>query len=241
MRKTSTDIKVNPIQKETVPEKIIKQIKELIDSGKLQPGNRLPAERTLAKMLDVGRPALREALKALIILGVLKNKSREGTFLAENTDQWQIDPISIMLSVKKGALIDIFEARTSLEMTIANKAPKRRTETDIEILEKIITKMKLAEKSPEYYVILDQQFHEALAVAAKNKIILDLMKKLNRLYFSTRNSLYQYPEKSGMELVINAAEHEEILKYVIEGNSRKTTTCMRNHLEGVRKALPAIS
>ena len=61
----SENINFTPIQKETVPEKIIRQIKSMIESGQLKPGSRLPAERGLADMLNVGRPALREALKAL--------------------------------------------------------------------------------------------------------------------------------------------------------------------------------
>jgi GntR family transcriptional repressor for pyruvate dehydrogenase complex len=236
--KPSDNIKVSPIQKETVPEKIIKQLKELIENGQLKPGRRLPAERALSTMLNVGRPALREALSALSLLGILENRHRKGTFLTESCNQWKIDPLSIMLSVKKGTLMEIFEARESLEMTIVKSASQHHTDDDIKKLTKIVKKMKKAENRPDDYVKLDQQFHEALAEAAKNQIILDLLKKLNRLYFDTRTFLLQHPEKSGMRLSINSMEHEKILQGVIEGNVKKAEAGMRYHLEAVKKALP---
>ena len=234
----SENINFTPIQKETVPEKIIRQIKSMIESGQLKPGSRLPAERGLADMLNVGRPALREALKALSLLGILENRHRKGTYLTESSDKWQIDPISIMLMIKKGTLMEIFEARASLEMTIAREAPKRRTDEDIKKLEQIVSKMKEAESSPDDYVTLDQQFHEALAEAAKNQVILDLIKKLNRLYFDTRSYLLHFPEKSGMHLKINSLEHEQILQGIIDEDRRKTMKAMRAHLDVIKKALP---
>jgi DNA-binding FadR family transcriptional regulator len=141
--------------------------------------------------------------------------------------------------VKKGTLMEIFEARASLEMTIAREAPIRRTAEDIENLKVIVKKMKKAVTSPDDYISLDQKFHEALAESAKNQVIIDLLKKLNSLYFDTRSFLLKYPEKSGMQLAINSLEHEEILQGVIEGNSKKTMSKMRCHLETVKKVLPS--
>ena len=231
------EIKVTQIQKETVPEKIIKQFKEMIGSGELKPGTRLPSERALSKMFNVGRPALREALKALSLLGILENRYRNGTFLTENSSQWKIDPLSIMLSIKKGTLIEIFEARASLEVTVAGYAAERRTDKDIETLKSISEKMKKVVDDPDEYVKLDRKFHEALAAAAKNQVILDLIKKLNRLYFDTRSILFQYPEKSGMKLSAISDSHEKILQCIIEKDQKKAAQLMQHYLDIGRKGI----
>lgn len=235
--KPKAEIKVTQIQKETIPEKIIKQFKEMINSGQLKPGTRIPAERALAKMFNVGRPALREALKALSLLGILENRHRKGTFLTENSSQWKIDPLSIMLSVKKGTLIEIFEARASLEVTVAGFAAERRTDEDIVTLKSISEKMRNVEAPPDEYVKLDLKFHEALAVAAKNQVILDLLQKLNRLYFDARGFLFQYPEESGMKLSAMSEAHDKILQCVIERDKDKAARTMKYYLDIGRKEI----
>lgn len=235
--KPNAEIKVTQIQKETVPEKIIKQLKEMINNGELKPGARLPSERSLSKMFNVGRPALREALKALSLLGILENRHRSGTFLTENSSQWNIDPLSIMLSVKKGTLLEIFEARASLEVTVAGYAAERRTDEDIAILKNISEKMKNLADAPNEYVKLDQQFHEALAVAAKNGVVSDLLKKLNRLFFDTRSFLFKYPEKSGMKLSAIVDSHEKILQCVIDQDKENAAGMMKYYLDIGKKGI----
>jgi DNA-binding FadR family transcriptional regulator len=75
-------IEVNPVKKENLPEKIIREIKHLIHSGQIAPGSRLPGERNLANMLSASRSSLGEALKALRILGVIENRHGDGNFIS---------------------------------------------------------------------------------------------------------------------------------------------------------------
>ncbi|MBW2139008.1 MAG: FadR family transcriptional regulator, partial [Deltaproteobacteria bacterium] len=77
----STNIPVKKIRKKSVPEEIILELQNLIDAGHLKPGSRLPAEREFAKMLDVSRPSLREALRTLSLLGIIENRPGSGTYL----------------------------------------------------------------------------------------------------------------------------------------------------------------
>jgi DNA-binding FadR family transcriptional regulator len=97
--------------------------------------------------------------------------------------------------------------------------------------------MKTLVDFPDKYVELDKQFHEALAVAAKNQVILDLLKKLNHLYFDTRSFLYQYPDNSGMKLSAIAESHEKILECVIEKDSDKAAKLMKYYLDIGRKGI----
>ena len=155
---------VKPIQKKSIPEAIIHELKSLIDSGHITPGNKLPGERELAQMLNVSRPSLREALRALSLLGILDNRQGNGTYLA-SSNQWPIEPFSIMLSIKKGALLDIFEARESIENTSAGLAALRRDEDDLKEMQKALKKMQLCFKDPDEYIKYDLNFHKAVISA----------------------------------------------------------------------------
>ena len=134
---------IQPIQKKSVPQVVLEQIKSLIEAGHLVPGIKLPGERELAKMLNVSRPSLREALKALSLLGAIENRPGDGTYLSDSYNQHLSEPISILLSINKGTLFDIFEARKILEVGVAALAAKRRTAKNLKAIERPMKKMRL--------------------------------------------------------------------------------------------------
>ena len=103
-RQPEAKIKVRAVKKESLSEKIIAEIKSLIDSGQIKQGSKLPSERDFSRMLGVSRPSLREALKALSVLGIIENRHGEGNFLSEDHRSWPSEPLSIFFSIKKGAL-----------------------------------------------------------------------------------------------------------------------------------------
>jgi len=136
---------VKPIKRQSIPEAIIQELKSLIDSGHIPKGGKLPPERKLAQILNVSRPSLRVAIKAMSLLGILENRQGDGTYLT-TSDEWSIEPLSIILSVKKGALLDIFEARESIENSCAGFAALRRDEEDLKELQKALDGMDAAQR-----------------------------------------------------------------------------------------------
>ena len=77
-----------PIVKIDITEEIIGRIKALLAKGRLKAGSRLPPERDLARILGVGRPALRQALKALATMGIIDSRVGQGTFISRST--WEL-------------------------------------------------------------------------------------------------------------------------------------------------------
>jgi GntR family transcriptional regulator, transcriptional repressor for pyruvate dehydrogenase complex len=236
MKKTSP-ITVRPVKKETLAEKSISEIKRLIDSGELTPGSRLPSERDLAGMLNVSRPSLREALRALSFLGIIETRHGNGNFLADSSRNWPMDPIGILLTLKRGALIDIFEARVGLDVAAAALGAQRRTDQDLATLRKSIRQSKDAMTDPEQFLKYDLQFHKALAAASKNEVIEDLLKKLYRLYFNERVLLHRHRDRVGLDLDFNFSDHEEILQHIEARNSEKAAASMKRHLEKYKDKL----
>lgn len=235
--KMSHKINVKQIRKQTIPEKIIRELQTLIDSGEIVPGNKLPGEREFAKMLNVSRPSLREALKTLSLLGILENRPGSGTYLATSSAKAPIEPFSIILSIKKGAILEILEARESLEGTVAELAAQRRTDKDLRVLEKAIEEMSTCFKMAEKYSLHEIEFHKAVIGAAKNSVIADLMEKVYKLLIDTRNVVRRYSSDTYSYIVQDYHNHEVIFKHIKAGNAHLARKEMIEHMQILKQGL----
>jgi GntR family transcriptional repressor for pyruvate dehydrogenase complex len=206
--KAEKSISIRPIRKKTVPEEIIHELKSLIDSGKITPGSKLPPERELARMLNVSRPSLREALRALSLLGIVENRHGSGTYLTSSPDRWPLEPFSILLSLNKGALLDIFEARKSLEGTVAALAARRRNVDDLKTMKEALGKMRVNVRNYGTYTKHELRFHKAIVEAAGNRVISDLMSYLDE----------------------DLRHHEEIFERIKSGDEQMAIRTMTDHL-----------
>src|SRR5438046_1551049 len=113
---------IDPDRRGTTSEEVISQLREMIHRGDLRPGDRLPPERDLAKMLGVSRPTLRAGIRSLAAVGILVSRQGAGTFVAEADESPTLDSSPLrMLSALHGFTSDeMFEARLALEMSIAS-------------------------------------------------------------------------------------------------------------------------
>jgi len=225
---------VKPIQKQSIPEAIILELRSLIDSGHIPKGGKLPPERKLAQILNVSRPSLRVAIKSLSLLGILENRQGDGTYLTKS-DDWSVEPLSIILSVKKGALLDIFEARESIENSCAGFAAIRRDEEDLNELQKALDNMHANFDDPDNYIEHDLAFHKAVIHAAKNLVFVDLMEKIYKLLVDTRNKNRKYPTELYREK--NYQQHVAIFEGIKNGDTLRATTAMAHHMGHIRKQL----
>src|SRR5215813_6157465 len=105
----------------TTFEEVVSQLREMIHRGELRPGNRLPPERDLARLLGVSRPTLRVAIRSLAAVGVLQSRQGAGTFVVESEGPPSLDggPLRLMASLRGFTPSEMFEARQALEMSVA--------------------------------------------------------------------------------------------------------------------------
>lgn len=128
---------LEPIQKNVkISQKIVEQIKDIIFSGKLQPGDRLPTEKELAERLNVSRPTLREALTVLEAIGLIEVRPREGSIIKSVVPQSIQEPIHDMLGVDPSKVLELFEVRKKIDSEGAAMAAERATEADLEKMKK---------------------------------------------------------------------------------------------------------
>ena len=233
-----SSIPVKPIRKKSVPEAVIQEIRSLIDAGHLVPGSKLPGERELAQMMNVSRPSLREALKVLSLLGVIENRPGSGTFLATASDQWSIEPFSILFLLKKSTLFEIFDARKILEGGVAALAASNRTDEDLKAMEETLEKMRLNLGKPEKYTKLETEFHRTIIEAAGNLVIADLMKKVYKLLKETRDRIYEkYSSRIRAYRDQDYKNHETIYNAIKTGDAQMAAKAMADHLLEFEKKL----
>ena len=240
MTKSGSDprpLPVVPIQKKRVSEKIVQELKALLESGHLTPGCKLPPERELCVMLNVSRPSLREALRALGMIGVIENRQGDGTYLATSSSEWSGEALSMMLLIHKGALQDIFEARESLEVTAAKLAAQRRTPEDLKAMEAALETMRRKFNTTAAYIKADLNFHQTVVTATRNPVIIDLMNKLYKLLIPTRDLIYRHHQLTGLNVDRDFHFHESLFENIKSQDADAASQVMGAHMAHFKNRL----
>lgn len=211
---------------------IINQIRDLIISGELKPGQKLPSERKLSERLSVSRSAVRDALKKLEFYGVLKTLPQSGTVVAGIGTTALKGLISDILDVNGSDFKSLVETRVILETNSARLAAMRRDEEDIVQIRKALDEYCLKIKDEESTIDEDMLFHLKISEATKNSVLKSLMLVL------IPDILSQYMKLNvctNDTLNTRVQEHEEILEAIIQQDSLKAVDAMSNHLSDIKK------
>ncbi len=225
------------IEYESPVDKIIKQIRDLITSGQLKPGDRLPSERKLSEKLGVGRTHLRDALRKLEFYGILKTLPQSGTVVAGIGLPALEGLISDMLRVKGRDFRSLVETRVILETNIAQLAAENRTEQDIVEIENALYAHKIKIERNEDAVEEDLLFHLKIAEASKNSV-------LNSLMLIITPDIMQYFKKHDVcgegRAEVAIKQHEELLQYIIDQDSEKAGEAIKEHLKEISEYVKTI-
>ena len=89
---------LSPVKSTKIYEMVMEQIKDIVKKGELKSGDKLPSERDLCEKLEVSRASIREALRALQMLGLIESKHGEGNFINENIENSLLEPLSIFFT-----------------------------------------------------------------------------------------------------------------------------------------------
>lgn len=167
----------------TVSEAVVAQIEDLVLSGVLKSGQKLPPERELAELMDVSRPMVREAIKSIEARNLLVVRQGEGTFIAELTGA-ALSPAMIELFAQRPkAFEDYLEFRFEVEGYAAFLAAQRATDSDREIIQGIIAEMEAAHEleDPTREAQADVVLHTSIVDAAHNSMPVHVMSSIYEL------------------------------------------------------------
>lgn len=229
---TPPTINVEPIRREPVATQIARRLVEVILSGQIEPGARMPSERQLAEALGVGRSAMREALKALSLIGLVEVRQGDGTYLRRADSALLPEVIEWGLLLGEPRTMDLVEARQEIEIILAGMAAQRRTEEQIEKLSVELERMKTA-TTPGEFVDHDVAFHLTLSEAAGNSALRDIHSSIQALLRAW--ILRAIAGDSNMDL--SYAEHVPIFDAVAKGDVDGARQAMQDHMSSAARRL----
>lgn len=200
-------------------------------------GSRLPTERELSKLLNVGRNSVREATKSLAFIGAIQVKHGNGTYVTSPEEANVERLIGLGLLVQRSSLQDIVEARRYIEMDIVTLASRNYTEDDRIKLEKNINKLKENVSDAQASSNIDLEFHAILAKASDNSVLIYFangMRSLIRAWIDIKLS-----HAANKQEIINEIleEHQQIYEAVLSRNENLARELMSEHLRGAAKRL----
>ncbi len=219
------------VRKTRVSEDIIEQVRDLLTSGRLKPGDRLPAERELARALSVGRSAVREAIRAMESLGIVEARAGEGTFVTALASNAGPDPVSAPLYQSWNTQHKLFEVRRVIEPDLAALAARRATAEQIERLRTILDDQAALIRQGETGVKPDTMFHYTIAEATGNEVLVRIVDSLMDLLTKTREVSLQHDERRKRSL----KQHQGILRAIQTRDERAAERRMRNHILDVEE------
>jgi GntR family transcriptional repressor for pyruvate dehydrogenase complex len=223
--------KIRPITKISISEEIAQQIMLLISNGDLKPGQRLPSERELCKDFGCGRSSLREALRCLSIVGVLNARVGEGTSIALDGGKFLGKIFEWRLITEKTDIENLLEVRLALEGVSAAKAAVLRRKEDIATIEDLIAKMESSVDDAKTFAVLDLEFHIALAKAADNNLLFDLVSMIRGQLARALSTVLLLPNA----LELSLKEHAVIYRAVKRGDAEAARKAMNEHLSAALK------
>jgi len=210
-------------------DKIAADFQNQILQGNLRPGERLPAERSLCTVFGVGRTTVREALKSLVVRGLVIRKGR-GVIVAdpENISPPTTDLADLAVQV---SIRQLYEVRKLIEVRMAGWAAQRATAEDIDAIRRSVEPA-----NP------NRTFHDALAQAAHNPALLQIYESGRKLFFRLPFFWKLFDEAEVKALRTRRHElarrwHEHILNAIAQHDAAEAEGAMFQHLDIMEKDL----
>ncbi len=221
---------IEAIRLENPVDKIIKQLRNLISSGQLKPGDRLPAERILAERFGVGRGYIREAIMKLEFYGLLKTSPQSGTYVSGFSLKIIDSIFTDIINFNKGDFASMIEARYYLEINAAALAAERRTDEDIQFMKDALAEYDAKAKNGSSVVQEDMLFHIKLASATKNSVIESMLLIIipDLIKVIVENNICDTDRTK-----TSIPEHHSILDAIEASNPEAAEKAMKVHLQKI--------
>lgn len=216
-------------QEKSLSHQVAHYIQELVMSGQLQAGERLPSERQLAQTLGVSRPLVREGIKVLEIVDILEKRKGSGTYVKGKIEAGVFEPLSLAFKLRGGNMQELFSLRCAVEEYAVRDACKKATPQEVEHLWKIQNDMEsytdLVTKSR-----MDQKLHYEIVKISGNLLMLDLLRSLSFLMDPLFENLFYDSEESRRNEREIYKEHRLILTAIQQGEEQQAADTIRHHL-----------
>jgi GntR family transcriptional regulator, transcriptional repressor for pyruvate dehydrogenase complex len=230
--KDLTVARMDPNDKRVIGQQVVARILELIRTGSLRAGNWLPPERELIEIFGISRPSLREALRALSMLGVINSLHGGGAYVGDLDARTLLAPLDFYLSLTKANFADAFDSQRVIEIEIARRAAAQATPADIHDLRDIIEAHKAVQDDPVGFRILDTRFHEKLSEIAGNAVLQRIAYGLYNLGLDFQN--FDRRARNEPSLIAQStADHIKIAAGIATRIPDRAADAMSEHIRNI--------
>lgn len=213
---------------------ILNQIIDNIQNGKLKAGDALPAERTMAETMGVSRPAVREVLRALELLGIIKPVPGGGNYITENLDTWLIGPLTILFKLNNGYLKQNQQFRAALEREAAILAAKKCTPLDAAELWMILERLD-SEEDEKTRGELDRELHTKIAKIADNPMVYSVLAAADQLTDNIVSGTRDYIMRKNNSSKDIDEQHHRLVEAIINNDVEQAEHCMSEHMDTIER------
>ena len=226
MSKPASQVTFEIFEKDILPNKIVDSLLNLIKEKQLLPGDKLPPERDLARLMNVGRPSLREALRALSVMNVIEIRPGSGAFVSALQPEQLVQHLDFVFALDDSSIFQLIDARRTLELRTVVLAAAQITPEEIARLENCLARMRSNAGEQDVCNEADREFHKTIALAARNPILYKFVTVLNQLATRSRCQSYTLPDA----LVDTFDEHQAIIDALKTGDPELARQAMFYHL-----------
>jgi len=219
-----------------LPQRLVVEFRNRIVSGEWAPGSKLPPERNLCETFGVSRSVVREAISALVCLGILRTRQGGGVYVCSERDASFIDALTFVLPAGRRTISELMTVRKALEPLAAAIATRRRDPDKFAAIEKTVTAMQQAQSLGDR-VTAGVAFHHAIARATDNDVLIHLITGLIDLFVAS----HKVTLRTDVGKLEGVLDHEGILAAMRSGNPDVAHHEMLLHLENTEDLLNEIA
>lgn len=220
-------IEFEVVPRDKVYQVVAKQLAQRI-TEQMKPGDLLPPERELVKMLGVSRSSVRDAIRSLEQMGLLEPRQGIGTVVC-GTGATHANSLADALGKKRKMIEELLEMREMIEPGLARRAALNAAPDEIAEMEGILDRQAVKMRAGEPGVEEDTEFHYGIAVASHNSVILKVVDVLMGSLRDTRERSLQVEGRQEKSL----AGHRQILAALKRGDAEGAEAAMHQHLHEV--------
>jgi GntR family transcriptional repressor for pyruvate dehydrogenase complex len=224
---------LTPVKRTTLTRDICQKLASHLVRGDWKEGDRVPSERDLSQRLGVGRASLREALKALEMIGMIETRLGEGTFVCKRSEFLSRPLLWAIASSFESEIDELFEARHLLEVELAGRAAERATPEDLELITLHLRAMEASLESQSAFLEADLDFHLAVGNSAHNRILRNALELIRNLMREWMAQALQLPAVNAEAL----EQHTAIFQAIARQDPAGARAAMADHLSAMGRRL----
>jgi GntR family transcriptional repressor for pyruvate dehydrogenase complex len=222
-----------PVVKQSLPDKLARQIRGTIQSGNYRRGDRLPPIVEMAKRFEVGQPSIREALKKLEAMGVVRIRHGSGVFVTRSEEVLLLASPDYAGTVTRKLLLDLIRARIPIEVQSVADCVRNATPEQIGELKRLVADAGQHLADDEVLNSVNMAFHGKIAEASGNSVTAQLLAVLHELFTDEQRLILGIFGSRGDD----HKDHLQILEAIERRDEALAVERMRSHLESVHVSI----